>query len=70
MSRQRQAVIVAGVRTPFAKAGTVLRVEHLSAKKPGTGIPADALPTLLGRRLRVPVPADTLLSASHLAEDA
>jgi N-acetylneuraminate synthase len=51
-------------------AGTVLRVEHLSAKKPGTGIPADALPTLLGRRLRVPVPADTLLSASHLAEDA
>jgi sialic acid synthase SpsE len=73
------SVETAALRAAFTKsvvarvdlaAGTVLRVEHLSVKKPGTGIPADALPTLLGRRLRVPVPADTLLSASHLAEDA
>lgn len=33
-------------------AGTVLREEHLTAKKPGTGIPATYLPELVGSRLR------------------
>lgn len=32
--------------------GTVLREEHLTAKKPGTGIPAKCLPELVGLRLR------------------
>jgi N,N'-diacetyllegionaminate synthase len=32
--------------------GTVLREEHLTAKKPGTGIPANCLPDLVGLRLR------------------
>jgi len=42
--------------------GTVLREEHLSLKKPGTGIPAGKLKELINRRLKRAVPADTLLS--------
>ena len=30
-------------------AGTVLKEEHLTGKKPGTGIPVDRLPTIIGR---------------------
>jgi N-acetylneuraminate synthase len=48
--------------------GTVLRLEHLTTKKPGTGIPARDCPTLIGRRLRRPVPRDTLLSLDDLEE--
>lgn len=33
-------------------AGTVLSERHLTAKKPGTGIPASCLPELIGGRLR------------------
>ena len=33
-------------------AGTVLTEAHLGMKKPGTGIPAERLPTVVGRRLR------------------
>ncbi|MCM3874398.1 MAG: N-acetylneuraminate synthase family protein [Pyrinomonadaceae bacterium] len=42
-------------------AGTVLREEHLTAKKPGTGIPASCLPELVGSRLRRNLHADELL---------
>lgn len=45
-------------------AGTVLRREHLAVKKPGTGLPAASLPTLVGARLRRAVTADqTVLEA-------
>ena len=37
-------------RVPLA-AGTVLREEHLTAKKPGTGIPANQIGDLIGKRL-------------------
>ena len=47
-------------------AGTVLRAEHLAAKKPGTGLPASQMPVLLGRRLRRAVAADALLSDDDL----
>jgi N,N'-diacetyllegionaminate synthase len=50
-------------------AGTVLGSEHLTVKKPGTGIPAARLHELVGRRLRQAVSADHLLSESDL-EDA
>ncbi len=50
--------VVARVALP---AGTVLRACDLTAKKPGTGIPADRLDTLVGRRLCRPVEADQLL---------
>src|SRR5436190_2217195 len=50
-------------------AGTLLREEHLTAKKPGTGIPAARLPELVGRRLRRDVQADELLSEEMLEID-
>jgi N-acetylneuraminate synthase len=47
-------------------AGTVLREEHLTTKKPGSGIPAGELPSLVGRRLRKSVDQDTLLTPEDL----
>lgn len=41
--------------------GTVLRPEHLAAKKPGTGIPAARLKELIGHRLRRDLKANDLL---------
>jgi N,N'-diacetyllegionaminate synthase len=52
-------------RTPLA-AGTVLTEAHLTAKKPGTGIPAAHLPELIGRRLRRAVAADEPLRDADL----
>ena len=49
-------------------AGTVLREDHLAAKKPGTGIPIRRLPDLLGRRLRRALAADELLREDDVEE--
>jgi N-acetylneuraminate synthase len=49
------------VVTSDLPAGTVLREEHLAAKKPGTGIPAARLTELIGRALVLPVRADQIL---------
>lgn len=49
-------------------AGTVLRAEHLAAKKPGTGIPGGKLPDLIGRRLRHAVVTDQLLRDDDLVD--
>ena len=49
-------------------AGTVLRKEHLTAKKPGTGIPADRLDLLIGSRLRRDCSADQLLGEEDLEQ--
>jgi N-acetylneuraminate synthase len=48
------------------KAGTVLTSDHLALKKPGTGIPADRLSEVLGRRLKADLPADALLREEDL----
>lgn len=56
--------VVAAIDLP---AGTVLKNEHLTVKKPGTGIPADRLPTLIGRRVRRSVSANELLQDADLA---
>jgi N-acetylneuraminate synthase len=48
--------------------GTVLRPEHLTTKKPGTGIPAREGPSLVGKRLRRSVARDELLSPDDLEE--
>jgi N-acetylneuraminate synthase len=48
------------------EAGTVLRAEHLAAKKPGTGLPAARLPELIGRRLSRRVEGDALLTEADL----
>jgi len=55
--------VVARIDLP---AGTVLKAEHLAAKKPGTGIPAGKLPDLIGVRLARSVAADQLLSEQDL----
>lgn len=54
---RRSVVMVCGVR-----AGTVLTAEMLTTKRPGTGIPADQLDAVIGRRIGRDVAADTLLA--------
>jgi N-acetylneuraminate synthase len=70
MAREMEALrntftksVVAGQDLP---AGTVLQVEHLTLKKPGTGIPAARLPELIGRRLNQPIKADALIPEDAL----
>jgi N,N'-diacetyllegionaminate synthase len=46
--------------------GTVLQQEDLALKKPGTGLPADRLPDLLGKTLARDVVEDQLLVAEDL----
>jgi N,N'-diacetyllegionaminate synthase len=48
------------------EAGATLRAEDLTAKKPGTGIPANEMPRLVGRRLRRAVPRDALVRPEDL----
>lgn len=43
------------------EAGTVLEAGHLITKKPGSGIPAENLSKLIGKRLKRPVDKDELL---------
>lgn len=47
-------------------AGGVLTEEMVWVKRPGTGIPARELERVIGRRVRRPVPADTLLTWEDL----
>jgi len=47
-------------------AGTVLTEAHLAMKKPGTGIPADRLSSVVGRVLRRPLEPDEQLRADDL----
>ncbi len=54
------------VLTTALAAGTTLRPEHLTIKKPGTGIPAADLHTAIGRTLKRRMDADTVLRASDL----
>ena len=52
-------------RQPLA-AGTVLGEAHLAVKKPGTGIPAERLSALVGRRLRRQLGVDEMLREEDL----
>jgi N,N'-diacetyllegionaminate synthase len=54
------------VLTTDLRAGTVLTSDMLALKKPGTGIPAAQLDVIVGRTLRVDVPADRPLSFEEL----
>jgi N-acetylneuraminate synthase len=47
-------------------AGTVLKSEHLTGKKPGTGIPAARISEIVGRRLHRDCTADQLLREDDL----
>ena len=66
---------LAGMRRLFTRsvalaadlpAGRVLKAGDLVLKKPGTGLPAARLASLVGRRLKRSVPADRLLKESDL----
>ena len=46
--------------------GTLISSEHLVAKKPGTGIPVERMPEIIGRKLRRRVDADELLNEDDL----
>lgn len=47
-------------------AGTVLTEAHLAMKKPGTGMPAERLPDMIGRRLRRNLEIDEQLRADDV----
>ncbi len=47
-------------------AGTILRKEHLTFKKPGTGIPANRVAEVIGRRLKGGVKHDGLIQIEDL----
>lgn len=49
-------------------AGTVLRREHLTLKKPGTGVPPAQLESLIGKRLTRPLKADEQIRVEHLSD--
>lgn len=51
-------------------AGTVLDKEHVTVKKPGTGIPAARLDDIVGKRLIRDVQVDELLTGEDLEEEA
>ncbi|NJL92451.1 MAG: N-acetylneuraminate synthase [Anaerolineae bacterium] len=59
--------VVAAVDVP---AGTVLQAEHLTVKKPGTGIPAERLSAVVGKRTRRDLVADHLLQPDDFEDDA
>jgi N-acetylneuraminate synthase len=46
--------------------GTVLGADDLAIKKPGTGLPPDRLPELIGKRLSRAVAEDQLLAAEDI----
>ena len=75
LDKQELSASVQSLRDIFTKsvmarsdlsAGTVLAAHHLAAKKPGTGIPANELPRLIGRRLKRDVGFDHPLSHDDL----
>jgi len=51
-------------------AGTILEKKHLTAKKPGTGISAERLNELVGRKLARSLKKDQLLAEADLTDDA
>lgn len=48
-------------------AGSVLQEEHLTLKKPGSGLPAQQLPRIVGRRLKRAVRAGAFLAREDVA---
>jgi N-acetylneuraminate synthase len=46
------------------KAGSILKADDLTLKKPGTGLPPERLADIIGRRLKRSVTADTLIEES------
>jgi N,N'-diacetyllegionaminate synthase len=62
----RQAFFKSVVARADLPEGTILERDHLTIKKPGTGIPADQLGTVIGRKLRRAVIKDELIQEEDL----
>lgn len=69
MAPLRQMFTKSVIVTTDLSAGTVLCEQHLTGKKPGTGIPIERISELVGRRLVRSVRANTLLAYSDLEEE-
>jgi len=76
VDKDATATTMGGLRALFTRsvvarhalpAGHVLTDADLVAKKPGTGIPAEQLGALVGRRLARPITTDQLLAVEDLA---
>ncbi|HYG33606.1 MAG TPA: N-acetylneuraminate synthase family protein [Clostridia bacterium] len=75
VDKEGMAAALAPMRNLFTKSiavlsdlavGTRLEPNHLGLRKPGTGLPADRMPLIVGRKLRRPIPAGTLLMEEDL----
>ena len=55
------------VSASFLPAGTLITEDLISVKRPGTGLPPAFLEHLIGRRTRVDIPADTVLTLDMFA---
>ena len=62
----RQAFFKSVVARSDLPEGTILEPDHLTIKKPGTGIPADQFGMVIGRRLRRAVRKDELIQEEDL----
>jgi N-acetylneuraminate synthase len=69
LSPLRELFMKSVVARQALPAGTQLHLDHMTAKKPGTGIPASRMRELVGRRLKRAVEADAMLREDDL-EDA
>lgn len=69
-SQLRISFMKSPVATRPLEVGHRLEADDIALKKPGNGLPAEALPQLVGRVLARPVPADHQLSMSDLIQDA
>ena len=66
LAEMRQLFFKSVVAREDLSAGTVIELRHVTVKKPGTGIPADAIATVIGRRLKTDVEKDKLLRDGDL----
>lgn len=73
VAKDDMAAELAPIRSMFSKsvalrhalpAGSILRAEDLTLRKPGTGMSADQLPAMIGRRLRRDIAAGEFLQDS------
>jgi N,N'-diacetyllegionaminate synthase len=75
VDKDQMAHSLASMRNLFTKSiaatedltcGTRLDERHVGLRKPGTGLPASRLPDVIGRTLRRPIPAGTLIAETDL----
>jgi N-acetylneuraminate synthase len=66
-SQMREVSRKSLVLTAHLAAGTIISEEHLTMKRPGTGIPAKQIGQIIGKKLRRDLPKDHLISLEDLA---